>query len=343
MAETKKGKAGGRERAKARAARNPNSKQNQEKGTRPAKVDISNPNQVIRAQAAENERTALLNNQMNNANIQGVGVNRNVTFDENGNPTVNVGMGQQEQAAYDRFMQQASQPVDFSQLPAMPGDFSADRQRIEDQLYGREEQRLNEQFGQAEEDFQRQMAAKGIPMGSPLYNKQYDQFQRQKQEAFSGARQNAIQTAGSEQQRLFGNALQGRQQGFTEMDYARTQPFNQFQGLMGLGANLSGNFGQFQGSQMGPTDIGGIASSYYGTNKAAQSAGAGGITQADRIAMMNAEHANKRDLMQFGQELANQNKTKKPGFGDALASAGAGALGGFASGFGSSLGTAWGS
>lgn len=331
-----------RERVAARKAK---AEANREKkagaaGT-PNKINVNyqDANSVINAQNQENQQTALANNQMNNPNISGIGVGRTVTYDpKTGMPTTTVNMGAPETAAYNRFMEQASQPVDFSQLPAMPGDFSADRQRIEDELYNREAGRLNEQFGQAQQDFDRTMSAKGIPIGSPLYNKQLDQFQRQKQEAFSGARQNAIQTAGGESQRMFGNALQGRQQAMSELDYGRTQPFNQFSGLMGLGANISGQFGQFQGSQQAPTDIGGIAASYNSTAQAGRSAGAGQMTQADRMALQNNQYDRQAGLLAMSQDYAQRNKPKQNGFGDAVAGIGAGFAGGFASEFGEGLG-----
>jgi len=332
------GKAGGKERAAARKERNNPSGENTSRGgNNRIKVDISNPNSVINAQNRENQETTLRNNQMNNANISGPGVNRTVTYDENGMPSVQVGLGAQEQEAYNKFLQQSQQPVDFSQLPAMPGDFSADRQRIEDELYNREAGRLNDQFSSAQQDFDRQMSARGVPIGSPLYNKQLEQFQRQKADAFSGARQNAIQTAGGESQRMFGNALQSRQQAMSEMDYGRNQPFNQFQGLMGLGANISGQFGQFQGSQQAPIDIGGIASSYHNANMAARTAGSNRASLADQLALQNNDYDRRAGLLELSQQNAEKNKPKTPGFGDALGNFGAAAAGGFANGAGTAL------
>lgn len=302
------------------------------------RMNLGNAKGVIRAQRKENQDTALQSNQMNNANVSGPGVNRTVTYDENGNPTVNVGMGEQEKGLYDRFMKMAGEDVDFSNLPAMPTDFSADRQRIEDQLYSREAERLNKQFGEQKADFDRQMSQRGIPIGSELYNKQLNNFEQQKQQAFSGARQNAIQTAGAEAQNLWSNTMGARQQGISEYDYKRNAPMNQFSGLMGLGAGLTNQFGGFQGSPVQNTDIGGIALGFEGLRRA----GSGGTSQADWLARMQAQTQQQKDLMQFGQDLNNQNKPRQPGFGDYAGNLGGSFLGSLASGFGESFGSSWG-
>lgn len=301
-------------------------------------INPKNAKSLIRAQQEENANVARETNMANNANISGPGANRTITYDESGQPTVNVSMGDQEKALYDKFMKMAGDGVDFSALPALPGDFSQDRQRVEDELYTRESGRLDKQFSRAEEDFNRQMSNRGVPLGSELYNKLKGDFENQRQQAYSGARQNAIQTAGAESQRLFGNQLASRQQGFTELEFGRTNPLKAFGGLMTLGADLSNSMGGFQGTQRAPTDVAGISLGVEGLRRG----GGGGTSQADYLARLNASTQAQKDLMAYGQELNKQNKPKQPGFGDAAASAGGGFLGSFFGGLGDAAGSALG-
>lgn len=302
-------------------------------------INPKNAKSLIRAQQEENANIAQQNNVANNPNISGIGGGRTVTYDENGQPTVNVTMGDAEKSAYDKFLQMAQAPVDFSSLPSLTNDFSADRQRIEDELYAAQQRRLDKEFGAAEEDFARKMSNQGIVPGSELYNKLRSKFDEEKTGAYRGAREGAMQMAGAEQQRMFGNQMASRQQGFTEMDYSRTNPMNMFGGLMGLGANMTSAFGNFQGSQRAPTDIAGIALGVEGMRKA----GSGGpMSLADYQARLNADTQQRKDLMQFGADLEKQNQPKQPGFSSALGSLGGNLAGSFLGGLGQSAGASLG-
>lgn len=319
----------------------------------PQPLDISDPNAVTQAQQQENARAAQESGRLNNPNVQGVGANRTVTYDENGNPTVNVGLGEREQGMYDQALRGYQDPFSFDGLPDIPSDFSADRQKIEDQLYQRESSRLDEQYGRQAQEFEQSMANRGIPVGSQLYNKMQSEFERNKADAYSGARQNAIQTAGAEEQRLFGNAMQGRQQGIGERQYTRGLPLSELSGLMGLGMGVNSQFQSYQGQGVNPTDIAGISQGYYGLGQEAKLAReqmannkkiAGSANPNDWLARMNAETQQRKDLLQFQSDLNNQNKPKSPGFGDYAGAAGASFLGSAANAFGQGLGnkiTGW--
>lgn len=117
--------------------------------------------------------------------------------------------------------------LDFSDLGAMPelsfdgvpeltNDFSADRQRVEDALYGRQQKRLDERFKQEEQSFGQSLADRGIVPGSELYEQQMRSFRQSKDDAYLDAKTNAIAMGGNEQRNLWDMALGRRQQGVGE-------------------------------------------------------------------------------------------------------------------------------
>lgn len=108
--------------------------------------------------------------------------------------------------------------LDFSSLSNLPGinDFSGERQRVEDALYGRAASRLDPQWQQAETNLRTDLANRGITEGSAAWNSELDRLNREKTDAYQNATWNAINAGGTEQSRLFADALRGRQQGYTE-------------------------------------------------------------------------------------------------------------------------------
>lgn len=132
--------------------------------------------------------------------------------------------------------------IDTSGLNPIPGqnDFGAERQRVEDAMYGRQASRLNPQFADQQASLESQLANEGFARDSEAWKKEMDNFSRQKNDAYAGARQDAITGGGAEQSRLFGEALQARGQGFGEQ---------QTQATFGNQANAQ-DFGQrFQSGQ----------------------------------------------------------------------------------------------
>jgi hypothetical protein len=108
-----------------------------------------------------------------------------------------------------------------------PGDFSADRQRVEESLY----QRMDPQLQRDRAAMESRLADQGIKMGSPAHQAAMDQFNRQ----LTDTRLGITQTAGQEQQRMMDMAAQragfqnaAQQQAFTQQ-LGRGQFYNQAQ------------------------------------------------------------------------------------------------------------------
>lgn len=136
--------------------------------------------------------------------------------------------------------QSLSQPLNFGNAPALPGinDFAGERQRIENELFGRFNEQFDPIFQKQREDLEASLAGRGIPVGSELFNKQIQELENNQNQARANARSEASGFAASEQQRLFNSALQGRQQSIGESLQLRQQPFTDLGNLLASQANI---------------------------------------------------------------------------------------------------------
>lgn len=98
------------------------------------------------------------------------------------------------------------------------GDFSADRQRVEDAVYQNLAKKLDKRFAQEENDFAQSLANRGINPGSPLYNQQMSEFRNSKSDAYGSASIDALLQGRDEQKHLFDTSLSARKQGVGERD-----------------------------------------------------------------------------------------------------------------------------
>lgn len=110
----------------------------------------------------------------------------------------------------------ANTSVDLSGISGITSDFSAERQRVEDALYGRSASRLDEQFARSDEDTRTRLLNSGLREGSEAWNNAMRDADLSKQDAYGAARDQAIAAGGAEQSRLYADALAGRQQSVGE-------------------------------------------------------------------------------------------------------------------------------
>ena len=210
------------------------------------------------------------------------------------------------------------QPLDFSNLDkqvknlgqsgydqvtnlGLSNDFSGDRQRVEDALYSRSTSRLDPQFQMGQRDLETKLYNQGVQPGTEAWNRELDSLARQKQDAYSGARTDAITGGGQEQSRLYGmdyqtanqNAAlqnqarqrdyeianqnaslqnQSRQQGLNELFAMRQTPLQELNLLQGRGTGGAGAAGGGAagggGQNVANTDIGGAFASQLGADQA---------------------------------------------------------------------------
>ena len=312
-------------------------------------LDITDPTAVANAQFGANKATNLAGNQMNNANQNLMYGSQEVTFDPvTGQPTIaqrrsapeeqkyqqDVGI---ETAANDRIQQALG---NYQSLFSQPFDVSADRRRVEDSLYSRNKQLLDEQFQQNDEEFEQSLAQRGIPPGSPLEDQMRTQYSRQKADAYAGARNDAISEGRNEQVALSGVDNARRQQGMNEMS-----------GLYGLGMGVRDpQFQGFQGQGLQNTDVAGTAQGYYALGQdndqfnkklavekeALRRAGRG--SGRDPLADYRSKQEIDWEYDQKRAQWAKDNQPKAPGAGGAAANIIGNIGAGFMNGLGNSLG-----
>ena len=159
-----------------------------------------------------------------------------------------------------------SQPVSTDGLPTavnqIGGDFSADRRRVEDAIFARQ----NSQFNRDEDRMRQRLASQGLTPGSEAYNNDVQQFEQAK----TDARQQAILAGGQEQSRMFGMEAQAgdfanaaRQNAFTERMALRNQPINEISALLGGGQVSMPQFQQPFRQAVGAPDVQGAVGQDY--------------------------------------------------------------------------------
>lgn len=120
---------------------------------------------------------------------------------------------------------------DFSGLPAAP-DVGSARDRAEQALYARQTRMLDPQFQQRQDQLDAQLRNQGIMPGTEAYQQQMSQLGREREQAYSGAREQAITGGGAEAQREFGMGLTSRQNALSEMLQRRGWSLNEVNALL---------------------------------------------------------------------------------------------------------------
>lgn len=109
-------------------------------------------------------------------------------------------------------------------------DLAADGRRVSDAIYGQATSRLDPQFKQGQDDLTARLANQGIAVGSDAFNREQDNFNRARTDAYNDANYRAIEAGGAEQSRLFGLDLSKGQFGnqAQAQQYAQNQSGAQF-------------------------------------------------------------------------------------------------------------------
>ena len=186
-----------------------------------------------------------------------------------------------------------------------------------DALYQANTQYLNPQFAQAQSKLESQLANQGITRGSEAYNNAMLNFNNQKQQAYTDARNQAIGQGTAAAQGMFGMGLQSAQFGNTalgqqfgqnvtaqQLANASAQQNNQnAQVNMGLTNQAYGQqFGQnLQAGQFANTALG----QQFGQNLQAGQFGNAGVAQNNQQAINVGNFANTAQAQQYGQNLSN--------------------------------------
>ena len=122
-------------------------------------------------------------------------------------------------------MQQEQLQLGGVSLPGEFGEAATDtRNRAEDAIYDRSASRLDPRWEQSEDEKMSQLVAQGLRPGDAAYDKEMENLQRDKTDAYQQAQYGAIMGGGQEASRDFGIDRDTRGVNFNEM--MRAQDFN---------------------------------------------------------------------------------------------------------------------
>lgn len=146
-----------------------------------------------------------------------------------------INLGNQANALIPRINEAYANPYDFSQLPSAPvsGDFNSWRQSQIDAANQDFETRMSPMFKQQADDFEQQMANRGIPMGSALYNQQKEQLIKSQNDQRQSMLSAAMGQAGQNAEQFFNVGTQARGNALNEGLMQRNMPLNEFNALYG--------------------------------------------------------------------------------------------------------------
>jgi len=156
-----------------------------------------------------------------------------------------LGLTQQAGAMMPAIQDAYSQPFDYNQGPAAPvgEDYNAFIDKQMSNYNSAFDKRMNPQFQQQNEDFEQQMANRGIPMGSELYNREKSRIEQSQNDARTQAYASGQSAAMDAAGRYFDVGTQAHQNNIAERLDARGRPLNEYGQLMGAQSGYSQQMG----------------------------------------------------------------------------------------------------
>ena len=162
----------------------------------------------------------------------------------------NKGLAQMSEGMNDRIGQEMGSPLDWGQFGDVVGfDPAANRQRAEDDAYGRSTQRLDPQFAQRREALERQLTGRGLRAGDSAFDSAMSTFNTGRNDAYEMARMGATAEGRDE----FGVNLQGNERA----NALRQQQIQEYLGKRGQSLSESN-------ALSGSMNTGEMASTYGG-------------------------------------------------------------------------------
>jgi hypothetical protein len=131
-------------------------------------------------------------------------------------------------------------PVNFGGVAPLSTNFPDQVAQAQNAAYNTQAGFLDPQFAEKKSDLTQQLADQGINPGSEAYDRAQGDLGRQSDLAYQQAKDAAVAAGNQEQQTLFGESLQGRQQGVNEALQQYQSPFNAIGSLAGSAGGLLG-------------------------------------------------------------------------------------------------------
>jgi hypothetical protein len=172
-------------------------------------------------------------------------------------------------------------------------------QNATDALYKANTQYLDPQFAQSQAKMESQLANQGITRGSEAYNNAMSNFNNQKQQAYTDARNQAIGQGTAAAQGLFGMGLQGAQFGNTALG----QQFGQNVTAQQLANSAAGQNNANMQTNMGLTNA--ALGQQFGQNLQTGQFANSAQQQAYDQALGSGTFANAAQSQKYGQNLSD--------------------------------------
>lgn len=172
-----------------------------------------------------------------------------------------LGLGQDQLG---RIANSVAQPFSFDGLPEAPGVDDAARKAAEDALYGRYTSRLDPQFDEQRRALETRLANQGIVQGTEAWQRAMDQFGRTMNDAYAGARRDAVAGGTAELSNLFGLRSTARQNALAERTFERGLPLQELAAFMGTAPGITApTFSSIPTQNVAPADITGPTAMAY--------------------------------------------------------------------------------
>ena len=174
---------------------------------------------------------------------------------------------------------------------ASPVANEAARKQIEDSLYANSTARLDPQYQQGQSDLDARLATQGITQGSAAWQRENQNMNMAKTDAYANARNTAVTNSTDQMQKLFNMGLAARQQGVNEANTIRQMPTTEAlaASTMNSGANAI-NQGNLATQTAQNTAAGNLAAQDFNMN-AAMRATANSEQTAQRQQVLNELNA----------------------------------------------------
>lgn len=179
-------------------------------------------------------------------------------------------------------LNQYTAPMDYSSVPDVPGQQGLDAYR--DQIYqslmdkyGRD---TEDQISKQNQDFEQQMANRGISVGSSQYNTAKAALDKSNDQARLDAQNAALTNSGNEMTQQFGVGLQAHNTSLADVFTKKNVPYQQIANLMGLQGN---------GAYQSPTDV---SSLYLGQAQLDAAAKQNAVTNSQNQQQIDIAKAN---------------------------------------------------
>jgi hypothetical protein len=175
-------------------------------------------------------------------------------------------------------------------------DYGAQAQQVRDATYNQAMGLLRPDFESRSRSMEQQVADRGLPVAGEAAQLLRDQEGRRQDQAMQQAAFQAVQAGGNEQSRLFNIGMSARQQGVSELQTERNQPYNELAAYLQGTPMQNAPQASTPSYQVAPADVAGNIYKNFDTQNQRYLANLNGMYQLGGTAAQAAVAASDRRL-----------------------------------------------